>query len=248
MPTGIITDAIVLRRAEWRDYDRMVTLFTPEYGVIDCVARGCRRVKSQLMNATEPFCAGEYQLLYSKDRYTITQCRITDSFYSLREDYELLTHGAYWLRLLSEVLTNDTVYTELFGMTLKSLAYLANSGLPPALLTAMFEMRLWRLTGFSPNVSECVVCGRPAENAGLRFDAERGGCVCAVCSPSGKPLSEGARRILLKAPRAPYETISLLQDRPEWQEAANRIREFTFARLGRSIQSAPEAGETNGGQ
>ncbi len=243
MRTGITSDAIVLRRAEWRDYDRMVTLFTPEHGVIDCVARGCRRVKSPLMNATEPFCAGEYQLLYSKDRYTIIQCRITDSFYSLREDYELLTHGVYWLRLLLEVLTNDTPYAELFRTTLKALAYLANSGLPPALLTAMFEMRLWRYTGFSPNVSECVVCGKPAENAGLRFDAERGGCACPGCSPAGRPLSEGARRILLKAPRAPFETVSLLKEREEWPEAARRIREFSYARIGREIRSAPEAGE-----
>ena len=37
------TDAIVLRHADYRDYDRMLTLFSPEYGRIDAIARGCRR-------------------------------------------------------------------------------------------------------------------------------------------------------------------------------------------------------------
>ena len=36
------TDAIVLRHADYRDYDRMLTLFSPEYGRIDAIARGCR--------------------------------------------------------------------------------------------------------------------------------------------------------------------------------------------------------------
>ena len=39
---------LVLRHADYADYDRMVTLFSPEYGRIDAVARGCRRPKSPL--------------------------------------------------------------------------------------------------------------------------------------------------------------------------------------------------------
>ena len=39
MNGNLTTDALVLRRSEWRDYDRMVTLFTPEFGRVDAVAR-----------------------------------------------------------------------------------------------------------------------------------------------------------------------------------------------------------------
>ena len=63
------TSALVIRRADYSDYDRMVTLFTPEYGRIDAIARGCRRPKSPLVNAVEPFTSGEYQL-FSFDEVT----------------------------------------------------------------------------------------------------------------------------------------------------------------------------------
>ena len=238
MNSSITTSALVLRRADWRDYDRMVTLFTPEFGRVEAVVRSCRRPKSPLMNAAEPFCAGEYQILKVRDRYTVTQVRISDSFFEIRQDYDKLTHGAYWLRLLHEVVVEDEPNEALFQMALTALAYLAHSDLPLSLLTAMFEMQLWRMTGFSPNVTECVSCHVSHEKTSLRFDAQKGGCVCAFCSPGAHALSEGARRILMKAPRTPFSAVEKLLPREEWPEAAARIREFTLARVG-NIKNLP---------
>lgn len=239
MTNSITTPALVLRRADWRDYDRMVTLFSPEYGRIEAVVRGCRRPKSPLLNAAEPFCAGEYQILKVKDRFTVTQVRISNSFFEIRQDYDRLTHGAYWLRLLGEVVVEDEPNEPLFQMSLNALAYLAHSDLPVSLLTAMFEMQLWRMTGFSPNVTECVSCHISHEKTALRFDAQKGGCVCQFCSPGAHILTEGARRILLKAPRTPFSAVEKLAPREEWPEAARRIREFTLARVG-NIKNIPE--------
>ncbi|MBQ7887076.1 MAG: DNA repair protein RecO, partial [Clostridia bacterium] len=59
---SLSTPALVIRRADYSEYDRMVTLFTPDYGRIDAVARGCKRPKSPLLNASEPFTSGEFQL------------------------------------------------------------------------------------------------------------------------------------------------------------------------------------------
>ncbi len=39
----IVTNAIVVRRADYRDNDRMVTLFSPSLGRVDALCRGCRR-------------------------------------------------------------------------------------------------------------------------------------------------------------------------------------------------------------
>ena len=191
MNASITTSAIVIHRSDWRDYDRMVTLFTPEYGRIDAVARGCRRPKSPLMNASDMFTAGEYQLLKVRDRYTITQCRIQNSFFELREDYDRLVTGVYWLKLINEVIVSDEPNRALFDMTLRALAYLAHSGMDQALLTAMFKMQLWRITGFSPNMDSCILCHTPAEKTTLLFDAHRGGCVCRIC---GTVCSNSERR------------------------------------------------------
>lgn len=44
----ITVNGIVTRYANYRDNDRILTLFTRERGLISAAARGCRRPKSQL--------------------------------------------------------------------------------------------------------------------------------------------------------------------------------------------------------
>ena len=76
----LITPGLVIRRADYADYDRMVTLFTPDMGRVDCIARGCRRPKSPLVNAVEPFTSGEFQLYERRDRYTLELCQISENY------------------------------------------------------------------------------------------------------------------------------------------------------------------------
>ena len=104
----ITTPGLVLRRADYSDYYRMVTIFSPEMGRLDAIARGCRRPKSPLVNAVEPFTSGEFQLFERRERFTLEQCQISEDYYALRTDYDRLCHGAYWLRLLDAAILPDT--------------------------------------------------------------------------------------------------------------------------------------------
>ena len=61
MPT-LTTQAIVLRHADYREHDRMLTLLSPAYGRIEALCRGCKRPQSPLLSASEWFALGEYVL------------------------------------------------------------------------------------------------------------------------------------------------------------------------------------------
>ena len=230
------TDAIVLRRADYRDYDRMVTLFSPEHGRIDAIARGCRRPKSALVSAAEVFCAGQYTLNMSGDRQSITQCEIKDSYYDLRFDYERLIHGMYYLSLADAAALPEQEAPEIFTLLLKALAHLCYSQLPAALLTASFEMRYMPLMGYRPQMDRCVLCGAPV-CGDARFDEERGGVVCAQCRSAAPKISNGARRIMLRAPQTDYLVVPKLDGHPDWPEAARLYRPFVLRRIDRRIKS-----------
>lgn len=227
---GINTSALVLRHADYADYDRMVTLFTPEYGRIDAIARGCRRPKSPLVNAVEPFVSGDFQLYFRKDRYSIDQCQIKESFYELRTDYDRLLHGVYWMKLLEATVMPEMPAPDLFLVTLRALAHLNYSDLPPEMLTMAFEMHLMAQLGFAPRMNACGMCGRPIDGD-ARFDAGLGGAVCLSCASSAPFISNGARRILMKLPRTRYDQVALLDGHPNWQEAAKHFRIYINRRV-----------------
>ena len=218
----IAIPGLVLRRADYSDYDRMVTIFSPEMGRVDAIARGCRRPKSPLVNAVEPFTSGEFQLYQHKDRYSLEQCQISDSYYELRSDYDRLRHGVYWLRLLDMAVLPDTPAPEL--------AHLNYGELPPELVTFAFEAHFMRLMGLSPRMDACVLCGRPLDG-NARFDPDPGGAVCLRCSSTAPEMSNGARRILMKLPRTQFDKFQLLNDRPEWPEAARLLRSCMNLRM-----------------
>lgn len=224
------TPALVLRRADYSDYDRMVTLFTPEHGRIDAIARGCRRQKSALHNACEPFVSGEFQLYQRGERFAIEQCQITESFFELRTDYDRLTHGAYWLKLMEAAVMPDVPMGDLFLIALRALAHLNYSGIQPELLTMAFEMHLMAQLGLTPRMDVCLKCGRRVDGD-ARFDVDRGGSVCLSCPSSAPRISNGARRILMKLPRTRYDQVQLLVDRPDWIEAARIFRSYIDDRL-----------------
>lgn len=230
-----VTDAIVLRRADYRDYDRMVTLFSPEHGRIDAVARGCRRPKSALMNASEVFCAGQFSLHEAGERYSITQCEIKDSFYDLRFDYDRLIHGMYYLSLADMAALPGQGAPDVFMLLLKALAHLCYSELPAEMLTASFEMRYMPMMGFMPSMDRCVVCGSPVDGP-ARFDEELGGVVCDRCPSDAPRISQGARRIIYKAPRTDYSVVPKLDGHPDWPEAARLYRPFVERRIERRFR------------
>ena len=224
------TPAIVLRRVDYRDYDRMVSLFSPALGRIDAVARGCRRPKSPLLNAVEPFVLGTYQLRCVKERYTIEQCEITEGYYALRMDYDRLVHGSYWLRLLEAAVQPEAEAQQLFHITARALAYLCYSELPPELLTMGFEMHFMAQLGFAPRMNLCMECGRAIDGP-ARFNISAGGVLC-MHHPSAAPkITDGARRIMMKLPRTAYDKIDLVESHPNWKEAAAIYRRYINDRM-----------------
>jgi len=229
-----VTDGIVLHHAPYRDNDRMVTLLSPTLGRIEAIARGSRKPNSALLGASELFCAGEFTLNQSRDHHSITQCEVKESFYELRLDYDRLMHGMYCLSLTETAALPGMEASALFMLLLRTLTLYNYSDLPPELITSGFEMRFMAQMGLSPLMDRCVACGRPLDGS-ARFDAEKGGAVCAFCKSTAPVISNVARRIIMKAARTEIDKIPLLIDHPEWREAARLYRPFIESRIERHI-------------
>ena len=124
MPS-ITTQGIVLRYANYRDHDRMLTILSPDYGRVDVLSRGCRRPKSALMPASELFVHGEFVFYANNDRSTLTSCALTDTFYPLRLDPYRLTCASYMTALCAAAAQPGQSAVELYALLLKGLYYLA---------------------------------------------------------------------------------------------------------------------------
>ncbi len=82
----IKTDAVVLQTLDYKDNDKLLTLFSPTLGKIPGGIRGVKKPTAKLAFAAQPFCFAEYVLAEKGGRYTVTAAYLHESFFSLRLD------------------------------------------------------------------------------------------------------------------------------------------------------------------
>ena len=80
------TDAIVLKAVDYKDNDKILTLFSPSLGRITAGIKGVKKPKAKLSFSAQPFCFAEYILAEKGGRYTVTGAYLHESFFDLRTD------------------------------------------------------------------------------------------------------------------------------------------------------------------
>ena len=82
------TEAVVLQTMDYKDNDKLLTLFSPTLGKITAGIKGVKKPKAKLAFAAQPFCFAEYVLAQRGERYTVTSAYLHESFFELRTDVE----------------------------------------------------------------------------------------------------------------------------------------------------------------
>lgn len=181
MPS-VTTQGIVLRHADYREHDRMLTLLSPDMGRVEALCRGCKRPQSPLLAASEWFAWGEYVLYTGKGHATVQSCHVTESFFPLRTDYDRLKYATYLLSVTEAAAQPGDRAVELFTLLARSLTRLAYTVRDPAAVTAAFLLHFSAISGYRPRLSHCVKCGKRLPDEQIRwFDIENGGLLCDDC-------------------------------------------------------------------
>ena len=94
---------IVIAENNMGDYDKMLTILTPNYGKIACVAKGARRPQSVLLAGTQLFCFGEYLMYKGTNTYHINSCETIEIFYNLRTDLDKLKYAIHINKVIQDV-------------------------------------------------------------------------------------------------------------------------------------------------
>lgn len=183
--------AIVLRYANYRDNDRMLTLFSPTKGKVDVLSRGCRRPRSPLLNGSELFALGNFELYEKGGRYTLTSVSLIETFYPMRLDYQKLSIGSYMAEIVENVIQPGECDQDLFLLLIHSLSRLTFSSQEWKPLLAGFLLNFSAIEGFKPRLNHCSVCGKKmADDKPGAFSTQAGGVVCLECRRPGMMMLE----------------------------------------------------------
>ena len=235
------TEAIVLRRHDLGEADRILTLYARGYGKIKAVAKGVRKPASRKAGHLELFMQSDLLLAQGRTLDVITQVQTIEPFLSLRDDLEHATYAGHFVELLDafteEADENDTLY------------HLLTSGLSWLCLTSdlqrtarYFELRLLDAVGYRPRLFECAGCGEKIQPRDQFYSSQAGGVLCPTCGsnrPRTRPLALGLLKVLRYLQTHSFETVEQLDLSSAICLEAERLLHDTFTyHLERRLRSA----------
>lgn len=177
---NIKVNGIVIAENNMGDFDKMLTILTPNLGKIGCSAKGSRRPKSLLLSGTQFLCFGEYMLFKGSEHYTMNSCETIEMFYNIRTDLDKLTYASYITKIINDVTTENQNSFNTLKLFLNTLYMISETDKDLDFITAVFKLRMLKILGFAPNIRECACC-KTKENL-THFSIIDNGFKCSSCS------------------------------------------------------------------
>lgn len=241
--------AIILKRSDFGEADRLLTLYTPDLGKLRAIAKGARKPSSRKSGHVELFSHSILLLAKGAHLDIVTQAETIDPFVRLRSDLERLGHAYYLAELVDRFSEEGTENRPLFDLLLHTLHWLCDVGNDPVLVARFSELQLLQHVGYRPQLYHCVNCGSELEPVENYFSAEAGGIIDPNCMRTARnelaghgrdarAISVNALKVLRFMQTREFETVRTLRLSTEvLGEVESLMSQYIAHHLERNLKS-----------
>lgn len=188
----IEVEGIVVSNTPYKENSKIINIFTSEYGIIGCISKGCKSLKSKLRLPSEKFAYGVFHLYYKeKGLSTLIDGDIKNYFFNIKNDIVKISYLSYLTELAVHTYKeseNNEVYNLLISSILK-----IEDNLNPRIITNILEIQYLNYLGINLNLDECVSCG---SSKVVTLSMNKGGYVCSNCRENEELIDEKVLKLL----------------------------------------------------
>ena len=236
----IVTMGLVLRETRYKEADRILTILTPELGVISASAPNSLRLKSKLFSACGLFCYSEFVLVPGRNMYTVREASVNTIFHGVSSSIEGMSLAMYLAEMAAALTPTGQEAERELRLLLNCLYMLSERNYPCRQLKAIYELRALTLAGYMPDVLACAGCGK-YEGGDFYLDPVEGRLLCADCAEKARHinnLDNGALYALRHICLAEDKKLFGFKISPESLKELSRTSEqYTLAHLEHGLKS-----------
>jgi len=180
------TTALVLKRRDYQEHDRLFCLYTRDFGKIDVLAKGTKKISSKLNSYLEPFYLIKVMIAKGKGFDKLANCNLIEGYQNLRQDLFGFALINYLAEITDNLILGQTQSYDKFDLLLKTLEVLdqeiGKKGKEKLLLLAnLYGLKLLSLLGYQPEIKRCLICHKGILLTKNIFDFSHGGVICEDC-------------------------------------------------------------------
>jgi DNA repair protein RecO (recombination protein O) len=233
-------EAVVLKRTDFGEADRLLTLYTPHLGKHRAIAKGVRKLISRKAGHVELFTHTQLLLAKGRSLDIVSQAETIAAFPLLRTDLVRTSRAYYVAELLDRFSEEGIENHPLFELLVKVLTWLDSQ---PSLDLAVrfFELRLLDLVGYRPQLFQCIGCRAEIQPQLNYWSPADGGVLCPRCGeihPHAQPMTVNSLKVLRYLQTHPAEGCYHLRLGAEVQrDVENAMLRYVTCYLERNLKS-----------
>ena len=224
------TEAIVLRQHDFGEADKVVTLYTKDFGKLKAVAKGVRRIKSRFGSSMELFSQNQLMLYMQrkKDLCIVTGSNIIRTHKELRENFDSFVTGSCVAELVDKLTEPEEPNRYLFSLILDIFRQIPKQDRD--IIIVIFVTKFLANLGYKLNLEKCVLCEKPVPLAEQKkLSVQQGGLLCSKCQSrdlQAVNVSSQALEYLKKFAMVDLARVGRIDVEPSIREELKRIIHF----------------------
>ena len=146
------TEGLTIKCSDYRESSQILTVYTHDYGKLNIIARGIRRLRNDLEG---PFDILEYiQVVYIHNPVTqmniLTSSKIYDNFLPFHYDYKRLKYGVSIIGFLNDMTVFEDSNPRLFQLALGTMRQICMEQNDTSIIFYTFQIRALKFLGYLP--------------------------------------------------------------------------------------------------
>lgn len=164
------TTCIILKSLQYRDADKIYTLYSKDKGKITAIAHGVRKITSKRAGILDTLNYVNLSITENNNFHTINEAKLLNSFADLKKSLTGATYGFYINKLLLHSIEDDQESQVIFEALIDTLKvlnslYKINKDIQQYVIALICRLELIILnqTGYQVTLNRCVFCNKKIE-------------------------------------------------------------------------------------
>ncbi len=235
------TEAIVLKKFDFRETSLIVHFYTKDHGRISGLLKGIRSQPQKFASSLEQFSHNEI-IFYKKSStslHLVSAADLRNNFFGIRNSVSRLTSGSIILELLHALCPEEDANRQIFDLSLEALKEL-ETNYDTEKIATFFKIKILALSGFKPHFDSCVSCSDKISGQ-AKFSVSLGGLLCGRCQHkdlTSRQIFRGTTATILYIENNHFRNILNLGLNPQIKKELDFVlNSFLNFHLGKKLKS-----------
>ena len=201
------TTGIVLSRRDHKEVDRWYSVYTPDKGKVEFLARGGHKPLAKLTPHLEMAAVVDLLLVHGRAYQILAGVERRQAFMNIYEDLPKLVLAQNGLHLVDIGTRADETDPHIYALLLNWLDFLNTNVLisreRAGFLLGAFSLKLLALVGYRPELTRCLGCRQAIAPGAYQWHGLKGGVVCTNCTRTdqetwftARPMTDEALKLV----------------------------------------------------